>query len=573
MRLCRRHGWVRADLQNGELNLTSAAQLETAFAGAERQSRQQPRGDGVRQRGETGQPPGGGRAPVASPIAQAQAVATRTGEPPEPAGSVAPVDVAVADPCAAAAKPSTVARNKPVAAPSRADATAATAPTGAPPSVNDTEDRDNQDSRGGSILTKPNSTRRASPPPAPPSTVASAAATMPQDPAANAAPCTPPPPQDVHSTADLPDVLAPVPLLDPQRQRELIKQAAGMSTRELAGLIAAVAPEVTRPRDTLRAVGRGRYTLKANINAECERGLRMLKDLLSHLDARMTWGDLVARLVREAVERHDPSGGGRNRRQRASSSGASSQRTQAAEGGAGRTATRRPAARGATPAPEYKTVAARQHRDQSAVTAPTTGSVRQRATRPHPASAHRVAAAPGASAARTPAPPSAPATSAQSVRAEVGATTDSSAGASTDSTFTTSLDNGPAGRAARTASAVTSGPEKMIAARQPQHDPVPAPYVDPRSPQAGPGSAVEGARAGADLATDATHGARRPRRAGRRRAIPAAVRRFVWERDQGRCCYVDPISGRRCNSSHLLQIDHLLPVAQGGGAEPSNLRL
>ena len=40
MRLCRRHGWVRAALQSGELNLTAAAQLETAFAGAERKCRQ-----------------------------------------------------------------------------------------------------------------------------------------------------------------------------------------------------------------------------------------------------------------------------------------------------------------------------------------------------------------------------------------------------------------------------------------------------------------------------------------------------------------------------------------------------
>ena len=58
-----------------------------------------------------------------------------------------------------------------------------------------------------------------------------------------------------------------------------------------------------------------------------------------------------------------------------------------------------------------------------------------------------------------------------------------------------------------------------------------------------------------------------------RRYIPAAVRRHVWLRDGGCCCYRDPLSGRRCTSSHLLQIDHLLPVAQGGGPEPSNLNL
>ena len=58
-----------------------------------------------------------------------------------------------------------------------------------------------------------------------------------------------------------------------------------------------------------------------------------------------------------------------------------------------------------------------------------------------------------------------------------------------------------------------------------------------------------------------------------RRHIPAAVRRHIWLRDGGRCCYRDPLSGRRCTSSHLLQIDHLLPVAEGGGPEPSNLNL
>ena len=57
------------------------------------------------------------------------------------------------------------------------------------------------------------------------------------------------------------------------------------------------------------------------------------------------------------------------------------------------------------------------------------------------------------------------------------------------------------------------------------------------------------------------------------RAVPAAVKRAVWRRDRGRCSYVDRISGRRCGSQHLLQIDHVVPYAQGGAAEPSNLRL
>ena len=57
------------------------------------------------------------------------------------------------------------------------------------------------------------------------------------------------------------------------------------------------------------------------------------------------------------------------------------------------------------------------------------------------------------------------------------------------------------------------------------------------------------------------------------RAIPAAVRRQVWQRDEGGCSYVDPVSGRRCGSSHLLQVDHVFPYALGGGSDPPNLRL
>ena len=63
----------------------------------------------------------------------------------------------------------------------------------------------------------------------------------------------------------------------------------------------------------------------------------------------------------------------------------------------------------------------------------------------------------------------------------------------------------------------------------------------------------------------------RPRVRGR--GIPAAVRRQVWERDRGCCSYVDRDSGRRCGSRHLLEVDHILPYAFGGGAEPDNLRL
>ena len=147
-------------------------------------------------------------------------------------------------------------------------------------------------------------------------------------------------------------------LLNPQRQREIIEQAAGMTTRQVAGLLATAAPEVVPPRDTLRAVAPDRFTLKVSIDRECEQGLRQLKDLRSHLDPRMSWGDLVALLVREAVARHDPRGGGR-RRGRAGRTAESSRRARSTT-----PAVVPPAVRagggGDTPAPQGETTAARE---------------------------------------------------------------------------------------------------------------------------------------------------------------------------------------------------------------------
>ena len=68
-------------------------------------------------------------------------------------------------------------------------------------------------------------------------------------------------------------------------------------------------------------------------------------------------------------------------------------------------------------------------------------------------------------------------------------------------------------------------------------------------------------------------GAADPKSCASGRAISAGVRRQVWQRDGGRCSYVGPQTGRRCNSTHLIEIDHIVPHALGGGADPGNLRL
>lgn len=56
------------------------------------------------------------------------------------------------------------------------------------------------------------------------------------------------------------------------------------------------------------------------------------------------------------------------------------------------------------------------------------------------------------------------------------------------------------------------------------------------------------------------------------RAVPADVRREVWERDGGRCTFVSE-DGRRCDSRWKLELDHVVPAALGGPPTTSNLRL
>ena len=76
-------------------------------------------------------------------------------------------------------------------------------------------------------------------------------------------------------------------------------------------MLAEVDPELVVPADRVRALSGGRWELKAVIDEECQRGLEQLKGLLSHVDPQMTLGQLVGRLVKEGLDRHDP---GRPRR-------------------------------------------------------------------------------------------------------------------------------------------------------------------------------------------------------------------------------------------------------------------
>ena len=713
MRLCRRHGWVRACLQSGELSMTSAGQLETTFAGAERAERQSHTGHrnvgqgrgrdqdhdsagGTRQlglpaapveadeQGERGHRSAPGFAPPAAecsydarerghrsalgfapPAGECSGEVAAGNTPAVPVASRAGVQAPGAGHVGAPLpRPELNGNASPFPAPSCAPVAANGAGPAAPSS----------DEGPAPQLLPPTNFSASTPEPDPVMAPAESRHTAPR---------APEPLRDDPFAELSPGTVSAAPLLHPQRQRELIEQAAGMSTRQVASLLAAAAPEVLPPRDTLRAVAPDRYTLKVSIDQECEQGLRLLKDLMSHLDPRMSWGDLVALVVREAVARHDPRGGGRGQRRKGAdsagasprrapketraagaaagpaqrvgeSSGRAPNRTRAA-GAASRPAQRvgessgrapnrtraagaasRPAQRvdessgrapnrtravvapvaparrtgGATPAPPGDT-SATDRQNPIGVLANTAPPSQSGPAAPFDCA--RAGGAPSGAPAATSAPQFASGALADGSHAGAAVPGSPVATSAPEPALGGSPDGGPSGAsdgAAGGASAdgfsaragvpgapvVTSAPERSIGV-SPDGGPsgasdgaggvasadgfsaragVPGAPVVTSAPESVLGGSSEGgppdasAGAAAHTTRDSVH---RRHQSPPRRHIPAAVRRHVWLRDGGRCCYRDPLSGRRCTSSHLLQIDHLLPVAQGGGPEPANLNL
>jgi 5-methylcytosine-specific restriction endonuclease McrA len=55
------------------------------------------------------------------------------------------------------------------------------------------------------------------------------------------------------------------------------------------------------------------------------------------------------------------------------------------------------------------------------------------------------------------------------------------------------------------------------------------------------------------------------------RHVPAAVKRTVWARDQGRCTFKG--SHGRCTETGHLEFHHLVPFAHGGPTDSTNLAL
>ena len=113
---------------------------------------------------------------------------------------------------------------------------------------------------------------------------------------------------DTPQAATTPAVAAlptePPLVLDAVGRQKLVEEAAGKSTRQVKRMLADLDPELAAAADRVRPLGNGRYELKALIDAECQRGLKQLAGLLSHVDPRL----LVSKLFQcSYLSVHGPS--------------------------------------------------------------------------------------------------------------------------------------------------------------------------------------------------------------------------------------------------------------------------
>jgi hypothetical protein len=105
------------------------------------------------------------------------------------------------------------------------------------------------------------------------------------------------------------------------------------------------------------------------------------------------------------------------------------------------------------------------------------------------------------------------------------------------------------------------------------------PTLTPSGPSASQGERVASVsasslnRAPASTPAPAVHTAASKRCVARDRYVSRPVRREVEGRDEYRCSVVDPKTGKRCESRHRLELDHITPFALGGPNTVDNLRL
>ena len=97
-------------------------------------------------------------------------------------------------------------------------------------------------------------------------------------------------------------------------KENLVKKAEGCSTRTTAKLLSETDPSLFLPKEQTRFLGKGKVEIKVVIDEECHKKLEELKNLLSHKNPALSYGELLSILSEETLKKHDP--GEKNTRHR-----------------------------------------------------------------------------------------------------------------------------------------------------------------------------------------------------------------------------------------------------------------
>ena len=337
--------------------------------------------------------------------------------------------------------------------------------------------------------------------------------------------------------------IAPDEVWNDEQKLDLIQRVEGKSTRETERVIADAAPEVVPPRERSRYLGNGQWEIRMVVPEEVWKQFETLKDLLSHRIPTRSCGELIALLARDAMAKYDPRCRVQGPRARASARRVAADESASGPDRdlAGVTPGARPTDRRAAPALDAALPS--RHTDAVAASsrAPNVCASMHSDTAvgggPAPAAAAVGGATPLADQGSTPA----------LEWAAVAAVGDASA----QPTITPAPERTASARASSHL-AVTPAPAKLgvqhgtpvavvPTTRQPAQRSTPAPEqlgVQHRTPGTPGHAAVQPAQPLTPAPEYVT-----ARRRTVTRHVPAAVRRAVWVRDEGRCRFIDPATG------------------------------
>ena len=404
-------------------------------------------------------------------------------------------------------------------------------------------------------------------------------------------------------SAPAPPASEPPPAWTLDQKVELVDLVANKSSRETEKLLAELEPEVGLPRERQRALGGGRYELRVILDQGSVDTIAKLKGWLSHVNPGFTTGQLLAYLLQQAERKYDPM---RERGRAKRGAAAPVRDAKTCEQDLRVTNERR--AIGSTVG-----VGVSKAGSSTCATGalgagegvPATGAARRSVASSAQNRGVQPVAAPGSDQDRHDTTGSAQNQQAPLVPDRSGDRTPRHAAGSADAGFPAPAPAAAGPRVALADGSAQNQRAQPVAAPGSEQDRRDTPgSAQNRRAQPEPGlgseqdrrdttgSAPNRPRAGSvDSRTDTErHGVARARLPGdgsgarppspasararnARRHIPAAVRRAVWRRYGGACCYQDPLTGVTCGSTHLVQIDHIVPVAQGGSDDISNLRL